>query len=342
MRINSPPRASAHRFAVVGFRPIVSEEGKATRTLSMVAMSRGGGGDRYETSDHLISGVRSIPVPHLSMKLLLPSLVLCAGGAVVALGEAPRSTLDEIPFDAVAHPNRIVNLGAATDGLIAEVAVDRGDLVQVGQVVATLDVAVGRAQTDLSRAHAARQAPRELAATRLEDARRRLAYQEELLGDGYSTPDQVESARTEVRIEELALANEAELTAIAKLELARAEALLAQGTITSPVCGVVIERYLSPGEILSRSGQAEVVSIAELDPLLVEVHVPIELFERILVGDSAEVAFDAPGAPRRGAEVTVKDRVVDTASRTFRVRLSLPNPDYALPAGLRCRVTFRD
>mgnify|MGYP000703449220 CR=1 FL=1 len=31
---------------------------------------------------------------------------------------------------------------------------------------------------------------------------------------------------------------------------------------------------------------------------------------------------------------------VDAASNTFRVRLTLPNPNLQLPAGLRCRITF--
>jgi len=41
-----------------------------------------------------------------------------------------------------------------------------------------------------------------------------------------------------------------------------------------------------------------------------------------------------------GAKVTVVDRVVDAASGTFGVRLELPNPNYRLPAGLKCKVPF--
>ena len=52
-------------------------------------------------------------------------------------------------------------------------------------------------------------------------------------------------------------------------------------------------------------------------------------------------AIPAIGGVHR-AEVTVVDRVVDAASGTFGVRLALPTPDYALPAGLNCRVRFRE
>ena len=38
------------------------------------------------------------------------------------------------------------------------------------------------------------------------------------------------------------------------------------------------------------------------------------------------------------AAVKTVDRVIDAASNTFRVRLELPNPNGALPAGLRCKV----
>ena len=40
------------------------------------------------------------------------------------------------------------------------------------------------------------------------------------------------------------------------------------------------------------------------------------------------------------AKVTIVDGVADAASGTFRVRLGLPNEDYALPSGLKCRVSF--
>ena len=39
-------------------------------------------------------------------------------------------------------------------------------------------------------------------------------------------------------------------------------------------------------------------------------------------------------------EMYVVDRLLDASSGTFGVRLALPNPTGALPAGIRCRVEF--
>ena len=48
-----------------------------------------------------------------------------------------------------------------------------------------------------------------------------------------------------------------------------------------------------------------------------------------------------PEAPLSGtfsAQVDVIDRVFDAASGTFGIRLTLPNPGNAIPAGHRCEV----
>jgi multidrug efflux pump subunit AcrA (membrane-fusion protein) len=113
-----------------------------------------------------------------------------------------------------------------------------------------------------------------------------------------------------------------------------AQSQLAQRTIVSPISGIVAERYLSVGERVEDRSVARVVSI---DPLHVEVMVPAAHFGRIKVGASATVVPELPGTPAVRARVLMVDKLVDGASNTFRVRLHLPNPDHALPAGLRCK-----
>jgi hypothetical protein len=52
------------------------------------------------------------------------------------------------------------------------------------------------------------------------------------------------------------------------------------------------------------------------------------------------VVLEEPVGSEHEVVVSVVDRVIDAASGTFGVRLELPNPNYELPAGLRCRVRF--
>jgi hypothetical protein len=52
----------------------------------------------------------------------------------------------------------------------------------------------------------------------------------------------------------------------------------------------------------------------------------------------ADVTPEPPFTRTYRAKVKVVDRVIDAASGMFGIRLELPNPDYSLPAGLKCKV----
>jgi membrane fusion protein (multidrug efflux system) len=274
------------------------------------------------------------------MKISLICLALCVTGSILAATGPLDVMADAGGLEGVVHPRRVVLVGSATSGLLRSVSVERGDRVQVGQVVAKLDASVLSAQAALAQARAEGSAAREIVVVRLADAQRRLAQKQNLQADGIAPVEAVDVIRTEVQLEQLALAQEDQSIRVRELELRKARALLAQATIVSPVAGVVTERHLSPGELLGTSGSDIVITIAEIDPLMIDVHVPIELFDEITVGLRTKVQLDLAGGERRSAIVSVKDHVIDSASRTFRVQLELPNPEGELPAGMRCRVLF--
>jgi len=106
--------------------------------------------------------------------------------------------------------------------------------------------------------------------------------------------------------------------------------------VKSPIAGVVMERLRQPGELASR--EHAIVKIARLDPLRVEVFVPMTLYGRITVGQRAVVVPEAPLNRPLDATVVVVDRVADAASSTFGVRLEIGNPGNRVPGGLKCRV----
>jgi RND family efflux transporter MFP subunit len=276
-------------------------------------------------------------------RLMKTALVASAlFGAALLHSFSSVTATEPSTFEGVARASQIVHLGAAKDGLVSEVSVDRGSRVQIGQVLARLDQSVSEKEVALASKRAESTTSQRIVQARLADLQRRLEQQEGLLQKGIATPEDVDTIRTELKVEELNLVNELELGAINSLELRRASAALDQGILRSPINGIVLERFLSPGEVLSRGGQPEVVTLAQLDPLYIELHIPIEKFADIQLGESAEIQFDAPGSPKASATVTIKDHVVDTASRTFGVRLELANPNHLLPAGLRCQVTFEE
>jgi multidrug efflux pump subunit AcrA (membrane-fusion protein) len=98
-----------------------------------------------------------------------------------------------------------------------------------------------------------------------------------------------------------------------------------------------MERLLSPGEFVRGT---PIVKLAQIHPLRVEVIAPVALLGKLSQGMTAEVLPESPVGGAHAAKVTVVDRVVDAASGTFGVRLEVPNPNYRLPAGLKCKARF--
>jgi multidrug efflux pump subunit AcrA (membrane-fusion protein) len=113
-----------------------------------------------------------------------------------------------------------------------------------------------------------------------------------------------------------------------------AEAQLALRTVRSPFAGVVVERYVNPGE---RVEDRPLLRVVTINPLRVELMVPTSQYGMLAVGDRITIRPELPGVDPMQATVRRMDRVLDAASNSFRVSLTLPNPGNKLPAGLRCK-----
>jgi multidrug efflux pump subunit AcrA (membrane-fusion protein) len=151
-----------------------------------------------------------------------------------------------------------------------------------------------------------------------------------------SPAEDVDKYRAMVNQDQIAIRKaEADLH-IAALEAIRSERQLNLKFIRSSINGVVTERKLSPGEHVYE--QTPILTIAEINPLYVELVVNAEQYPFFRVGMTAELHPGAPAGGVYSASVDVVDPVIDAGSNTFRVRLVLPNPKNAIPAGVRCTV----
>ena len=258
--------------------------------------------------------------------LLAPVLVLSAQA-------------DSVELDGLIEPHMVVNVGSGVAGIIEKVAVDRGDFVKKGQVLATLQSGVEKATVELARARAELTASIELRRARLEFARQQQLRADDLHSKEAVPLQEKEEAETNKLIAEAELKEAIERKQLAGLELEQAREVLKRRTIPSPITGVVVERFLCPGEFVE---DQPILKVAQIDPLNVEVIIPVNLLGSIKVGMRGTVKPEGPLGGTYAAEVKIVDRVVDAASGTFGVRLELPNPDYSLPAGLKCKVIFLD
>jgi RND family efflux transporter MFP subunit len=239
------------------------------------------------------------------------------------------------PLGCLIEPHRVVDVGSPVIGVVESVKVERGDRVAKGDVLAVLRADVERAAVNVAATRAKVAAEMQAAQANHELARQKYARAVELRSRNFISAQALEQARAEAEIAAQRLAQAKEQRRISARELQLAEAQLGLRTIRSPADGVIVERYMSGGE---RVEEKPIVRVATVDPLRVEVVVPASLYGTIALGALLNVTPELRNTAPRPAKVVLVDSVIDGPSNTFRVRLELPNPNYELPAGLRCKV----
>lgn len=244
---------------------------------------------------------------------------------------------DEGELDCVLTPYVVVNVSSAVAGVLESVTVDRGDVVKKGQILARQEASVEHAVIAVYEARATMESSIKAAETRLELNTRKHSRNAGLFQKALIAADVMDEAEATRQLAELELHEATEARTLAQLELQRTRAELGRRTVRSPITGIVVERFLSPGEYTE---QQPILKLAQLDPLHVETFAPVSLLGKVRVGMQARVRPQALPGQDYVAKVTVVDKVVDAASGTFGVRLTLPNKRYRIPAGLKCRVQF--
>jgi RND family efflux transporter MFP subunit len=241
-------------------------------------------------------------------------------------------------YNCVARPKALVELGSADQGIITALTVERGDIVDEGMVVAQLDSELQALNVELSRLKAGsdveiRSSQARIAFRDAETQRAQSLFERDVV-----PTRALEEARIEAHLAELALETSKLQHQMAQVEFAQAKVLLNRRSVRSPLAGIVVAVETAPGEYVYE--QKHLMKIAEIDPLHVEAFLPVSMYGKIKVGTLGQVMMDEPVGGQHAAKVTVVDRVFDPESRTFGVRLELPNPDFTLPAGMICQVRF--
>jgi RND family efflux transporter MFP subunit len=247
---------------------------------------------------------------------------------------ATAAGAETVEYDGLIEPYVVVEIGAPAEGIVATVAVDRSNSVKEGQILVEMESSVERAALEKAKTMLKFDGEICLQRTQLAFAKRVHGRVKTLAGISKHDKDQ---AATEIIRAENYLKQAREKSTLAKLELKKAQAIFDRCLIKSPISGVVVERYVSPGEYVNSQ---PLLRVAQIDPLRVEVIVPAQMFDRIFPGMTATIVPELPQYGKQTATVTIVDKVIDAASSTFGVRLELPNAEHQMPSGLRCLVRF--
>lgn len=203
-----------------------------------------------------------------------------------------------------------VSLAFKIGGVISRIAVDPGQTVRAGQVLAELR------PTEIAAQVASAQEGRR-------KAERDLARVTRLYADSVATLEQLQDART-------------------GLELAGNAVRVAQfnadySVIRAPGAGVVLSRLAEPGQVVE-SGRSVLTVRRNARGMVVRVGLPDRDAIRVRLGDTAHVTFDALPGQQFVARVTQRAAAATTGSGDYGVEVTLSDAANALPTGLVARV----
>lgn len=194
-------------------------------------------------------------------------------------------------------------------GIVKEVRAEEGDAVAVGQVLALLHERESALAEEKARLQA-------------EKLKSDLARKDRMLKERLISQEVHEEAR--------------HAWSQADLEWRQAKLQLENMALLSPIAGTVSARYLRVGELATLNQKG--FSIVDLTVLECAAFIPEKQIGSIHATQKARVVPDA--LPGRAYEASILriSPVVDTASGTFKVTLSVANPDGALRPGMFVRV----
>lgn len=210
-------------------------------------------------------------------------------------------------------------LGFRVPGKIVERLVSIGDEIKVGQVIARLD------DKDLILSESSAKAAVQSARSRLAVAKDALSRAEKLQPKGYTPEAVVDQRRLETD------------AAQAALEAAEAQARQAANStgyaeLKADKAGIVIRVQAEAGQVVAAG--TPIIALAEAGEIEVAFSVPEQDVTQLAIGQDAELDFWADGDIKTQGKIREIARQADPGSRTYAVRIAIPNPPAASRLGM--------
>jgi RND family efflux transporter MFP subunit len=264
--------------------------------------------------------------------------VVLAQGAPAPSGAAAAAARS-VTVDAFTAPHDQRQIASPIGSIVTNVLVEEGDRVGAGQEMVHLDDNLLRAQLAVSEARIqSAHAQIDAAKARHELLTTEFDREQKLFEKQVASQEDLDKARLDRDLAQLSIQNAENDLKIATLTAERDRKAADQTVIRAPIDGEVFRIAVRAGE--AAEPLRPVLSMVTVDPLDVVAYVPIDTVGRIQPGTTASLDLEGLASGPLQCTVKVVDRVADPASGTYRVKLTLPNPDREVPAGARGSLTF--
>jgi len=211
------------------------------------------------------------------------------------------------------EPSLTVPLSFQTTGTVDQIYVDEGDVVKKGQLLASLE------KDDMNNIY-------QVALSKYKQAK-----------DAYDRLKSVhdEGSLTEIKWVEMETGYEQ-----AKSSLDIAKSNLDKCDLRASINGVIARRNIEPGQSSISLNMAN-FELVDMKNVLVKVSVPENEISKMKPGIKAIITVSALDNKEFQGTVTKVNPVAETFSRTYEIKISVPNAGYELKPGMVCDVQLK-
>lgn len=242
---------------------------------------------------------------------------------------------------------RQASVSSKVPGKVTSVLIEEGMKVEEGQLLATLDDSINRAQLALARS--------QLEATRSQLSELKLRFEQasldternvRLAEEGLISANELEQSELNRETLQSAINVSAENVAVSERTVDLQEKYVADMEIRAPFTGIVISKTAQPGEMIApvaggggftRTG---ICTIVDMDSLEVQIDVNESYINRVQPGQQVTVQLTAYPDVRMPAEVIAIIPTADRARSTVKVRVGFKQRDDRVLPDMAVKVSF--
>jgi RND family efflux transporter MFP subunit len=244
---------------------------------------------------------------------------------------------------------RQATVSAKITGKVRTVLIEEGQVVEAGEILATLDDSETRADVALRQAQvAATRAGLAEIRSALANAEREFERQRELEARKLTSVAALDTARTQAEALRARLASQQSEVKVTEEALDVARVQLDNTIVRAPFAGVVTVKAAQPGEMISPisagggSIRTGIGTIVDMDSLEIQVDVSEAYINRVQAGQPVEAVLNAYPDWRIPAEVIAIVPTADRSKATVKVRIALQTKDSRIVPEMGVRVAFLD
>jgi len=238
-------------------------------------------------------------------------------------------------------PDRESKVAAKISGMVEKVFVEEGDQVAEGELLVQLD------QKDLLITERQCQAAVKVAEMQLKEAELRVENLRKeknrlasLLKKTVVSQQKYDEIDTAYSMAAMGLEVIRAQILSTRENLAMARQKLRDTRILAPFSGLIVERFINAGEYVSTMPPAPLFLLMNIDAVKTEMGLPEADLSRVALGDPVDITVDAYTHHTFKGTVSNINPTVDPLSRSFTLKVQIPNKEQRLKPGMFARATI--